>query len=178
MSEPKPETCVDNLRTRPSMAQKTADKALTIFDETCTKLNIPYFLRAGTCLGFYREGKHIEWAGDIDIGVICTKIQKLWNELKKNGFLTGYGNEVPGRHILIDIGYAFNEYKLKYLKTFDTVTYKKKKHNTPHPVEEYLEYRYGTQWKTPKAPYDGKLTYKQRTPTQALLMCFPQQKFP
>jgi len=168
-----PDTRPEHNWIHPSRAQKTAEKVLTIFDETCTNLNIPYFLRAGTCLGFYREGKHIEWAGDIDVGVICVEIQELWEELKKRGFWVGFGKAVAVRRVLVDIGYVFNEYKLKYLKSFDTVTYKEKEYNVPHPVEEYLEYRYGSNWTIPRAGSNSKIGPNQRIPIRRFLSCLP-----
>ena len=33
------------------------------------KLNIPYFISSGTCLGYYREKQFIEYDYDIDIGI-------------------------------------------------------------------------------------------------------------
>ena len=43
---------------------------LTRVSRVFHKLNIPFFLSSGTCLGFYREGKFLDHDYDIDVGVM------------------------------------------------------------------------------------------------------------
>ena len=50
-------------------------------------LNIPFFLSSGTCLGYYRENKFIDYDYDIDIGVFYEDYTpKILDKLKEYGF--------------------------------------------------------------------------------------------
>ena len=52
------------------------------------KLNIKFFLSSGTLLGYFREGKFIEYDYDIDIGIYKEDFNNnIIRELKKNGFI-------------------------------------------------------------------------------------------
>lgn len=48
------------------------------------KLNVPVFLSSGTCLGYFREGKFIDYDYDIDVGIFAhyysPKIKKVMAE--------------------------------------------------------------------------------------------------
>ena len=49
-------------------------------------LNIPFFLSSGTCLGYFREKKFIEYDYDIDIGIFSTDYtHKIVKAMKKVG---------------------------------------------------------------------------------------------
>ena len=50
---------------------------LLYIDEVCKKLNIPYYLDGGTCLGAVRHGGVIPWDDDIDIVVDAKYYKKL-----------------------------------------------------------------------------------------------------
>ena len=39
------------------------------FDRVCRKLDIPYFIYAGTAIGAVRHGGFIPWDDDIDVGM-------------------------------------------------------------------------------------------------------------
>jgi hypothetical protein len=53
-----------------------------------TKLGIPMFLSSGTCLGYFREGKFIDYDYDIDVGIFAKHYTpKLIKEMEKEGFV-------------------------------------------------------------------------------------------
>ncbi len=52
------------------------------------RLGIPVFLSSGTCLGYFREGKFIDYDYDIDVGIYATDYTpKIINEMRKEGLL-------------------------------------------------------------------------------------------
>lgn len=52
------------------------------------RLNIPFFLSSGTCLGYYREGKFIDYDYDIDIGIFREHYtDKIIEEMKNENLI-------------------------------------------------------------------------------------------
>ncbi len=52
------------------------------------RLGIPFFLSSGTCLGYFREGKFIDWDYDIDVGIYAKDYDdKIVAEMKKEGLI-------------------------------------------------------------------------------------------
>ena len=52
------------------------------------RLNIPFFLSSGTCLGYYRENKFIDHDYDIDIGIFAEDyVDRIINEMKNEGLI-------------------------------------------------------------------------------------------
>ncbi len=50
------------------------------------KLSVPFFLSSGTCLGYFREGKFIDYDYDIDVGIFAKHYTpKIVTEMKKQG---------------------------------------------------------------------------------------------
>ena len=50
------------------------------------RLNIPFFLSSGTCLGYFREGKFIDHDYDIDVGIFKENYSdKITKEMEKEG---------------------------------------------------------------------------------------------
>ena len=54
---------------------------LLYLDNVCKKLNIPYYLDGGTCLGAVRHGGFVPWDDDLDIVVDIKYYKKLCNYL-------------------------------------------------------------------------------------------------
>ena len=142
---------------------RLADEILEDLDDLCDKLRLKFFLYAGTCLGFYREGDYIASDNDIDVAIIAneTEYQGLINELIKLGFEQSSIECYKLHHlrrdgILLDLrrmdkrspyvvppgattgGYSFRE--------FDIITHYGRKYRVPGPVEKYLKSAYGTWW--------------------------------
>jgi len=134
----------------PFKVPELADKLLNEYWDIAERLKIKTFLYTGTCLGFVRGDNYIIGDNDIDVGIL-NGLTKLTLELVRNGFIfrRGYGKN---RHflkynILLDLWFGF--YDMKFLQSFDTIIYKDRTYNVPHPVEKYLEERYGD-WKVKK----------------------------
>jgi len=52
------------------------------------RLDIPVFLSSGTCLGYFREGKFIDYDYDIDVGIWATDYTpKIAYEMKKENLI-------------------------------------------------------------------------------------------
>lgn len=138
----------------PCEAKEKADKVLREWDDVCKELKITHFLTEGTCLGLFRDKGYIEGDNDIDVGVLCTRDtrKKLTRKLREYGFEVGRKLEKTQHFhkygILLDVRFRFGSRK-RFLASFDKVYYNSRFYNVPHPVEEYLEARYGN-WRTPK----------------------------
>jgi phosphorylcholine metabolism protein LicD len=139
----------------PSDAREEADKVLEEWDAVCKSLGIECFILHGTCLGLVRDHGYIKGDDDLDVGVKCTVDEKikLKLELKKHGFFVSE-EHATNLHfhrdcITLDIWFSFGRHE-KFLSTYDTVHYNGGIYNVPHPVEGYLEERYGQDWRIPK----------------------------
>ena len=147
----------------PFRITKIADKILNGYWDIAESLGIQTFLYYGTCLGFIRDGGYIEADNDIDVGILggIEELERLTVDLVKIGFVNErtIGKIVVGNtiktvnrqflknDILLDVYFRFTDHK--FFQSFDAVTYKGRSFNVPHPVEDYLEARYGD-WKTVK----------------------------
>lgn len=65
---------------------------LAIFHEACKKLNLDYWIDAGTLLGLHRHGGFIPWDDDLDACMLRDEYEKALVELPK--LLDKYGIEV------------------------------------------------------------------------------------
>ena len=147
------------------------------------KLKVPFYLTHGTLLGAYRDKDWILWDDDIEIDIFeeifLAKYDKICKKLIKSGFIIRgrhirvknrkgekfniYRNKekISIRGIYLDPTYENNKYRLtnvfQYLKKFyensDTIKFKNVVFQTPGPIEEFLIYRYGKNWKTPINTY-------------------------
>jgi len=90
-----------------------------------SRLNIPFFLSSGTCLGYYREGKFIDHDYDIDVGIFKEhytdkiieemKVENLilyrtWGDVE-NGLELSFrmpGSSI-GKHAKIDVFLHYNK---------------------------------------------------------------------
>lgn len=148
----------------PCDEKAVADKILEEWDDVCNRLGIKHFLLWGTCLGFYRDKGYIKNDDDIDVGVLGSEndFKRLIEELLKKGFWgQGFGpkqeykknSKYPMHHLwkhnmLLDIYFSFYSGD-RFLKSFDTVTYHGRVYNVPHPIEQFLKWKYDD-WRTPK----------------------------
>ena len=58
-------------------------EALAAIGALLNEAHIPYWVDLGTCLGAYRYGGVIPWDFDIDMGVLATDFDNIWNALQK-----------------------------------------------------------------------------------------------
>lgn len=145
------------------------------------KLEIKYFLAAGTLLGAIRNKGFIPWDWDVELSVfseeIVKKMDQLISEIKKSGFtIEKYSKEIS--KLKIDFigklpkettsytiqGWAHNKQKKIYwrnkfvipenlIKNRKKIKLFNKHHFVPYPPENYLKYQYGN-WKKPNKTSD------------------------
>jgi phosphorylcholine metabolism protein LicD len=141
-----------------------------IFDE----LNISFFLSAGTLLGAIREKDFIKWDWNVSISSIDTNFKnKLDDILKKlellnftyrlslkgkNKEFIGIRAKKNGVTYIIENSILSGDWYLrpyhhspaKYFKKFSEVELRGHKFLSPYPPEKYIEWHYGSDWRTPK----------------------------
>ena len=154
------------------------------------KLGIPFFLTHGALLGAYRDGDWIKWDDDIELDIFDEIFRDRYDELCNNligsGFiirgrkverkkekgekfnLYRYKESISVRGIYLDSNYEQGKYRLtnvfQYLRKFhdnpENIEFKNVTFQAPGPIEEFLEYRYGENWRTPINIYTSKKAKK------------------
>ena len=133
-------------------------ESLSLAKKALDELEIPFFLSSGTCLGYVRDKSFIEYDNDIDIGIEYKNYTlKIIDAMRNNGLYlyrvsgtiqTGLKLSfyIPYTHkIKIDIiVYPDNVFKLQEIDFMGMKLY------IPDPVEQYLELKYGKDWRIPK----------------------------
>lgn len=77
-----------NVKHLSKVKQVTYTEILKRTKQVLDKLNIPFFLSSGTCLGYYRENKFIDHDYDIDIGIFEKDYNKdIIKEMISEGFI-------------------------------------------------------------------------------------------
>jgi hypothetical protein len=137
-----------------------------IFD----KLEVKFFLFQGTCLGAYRDKDFIEYDGDVDLGVFGEEHKDIIEKLMdKEGFMISLAAPrgiTARRNVIFNImfftkeedefvSYAVNECLTpmwcfpERFGNLKEIEFKGEKFLVPSPTEEYLEWTYGSDWRTP-----------------------------
>ena len=153
----------------------TAEQLLFEAKAIMDSLDVRFFLRQGTCLGIIRNGALIPWDDDIDIGSIYglngvtdEKIEEVASAFRANGYYAKveHSNDCIGVTMMkSSTRIDWNCYKIidgttvhypgvrmsaqlfKELKEIDFIG---TKFFVPNPPEEYLQFKYGPDWMTPK----------------------------
>ena len=148
----------------PSNEPEIANKILEIFADTCQELDMTFFLYAGTALGFVRDKDYIEKDNDIDVGVLCDSegFKRLEAALVQRGFVvdpTSFGAVHSWKdNMLVDIRASYGweadpptrRCVIPYAESFDTVVFRDRTYNIPHPFEEHFACLYGPNWRVPR----------------------------
>lgn len=151
--------------------------------EVVENLKMKYRLSDGTILGIYRDGSLIPHDNDIDIDVLVSNDlnEKLIHDTFTSlGFRLGRKVYYQGRiqqlayfngktHDIFDmifwypdrdqvVNYSERNFErtqdLKYFQESSEIVFQGRSYPVPAPLEEWLEMRYGKDWKTPKT-YKG-----------------------
>jgi len=156
----------------PADYPKLADHALELFDDACKfvgqqygKHSVPYYLHGGTCLGFYRNGGYIKTDTDIDVGIILDdreRLWRLWIELWNKGFRSNgiASADAWSRHFFFqgiflntilsgEISPPYTIYGGYRCESFGKSRHNGRDYRVPSPVEDYLAYTYGKDWRIP-----------------------------
>lgn len=154
-----------------SKAQEILKEIKQIMD----KLGIIFFLRKGTCLGAVRDNALIPWDDDMDIGSVIghnglteKSVDRVIESLKEHGYIIqvdrlDYAISVVSLkssiridwmlHRIID-GSTFHWPGIRIPAQLLTLTkeidFLGEKFQVPDPVEDYLSFMYGPEWRVPK----------------------------
>ena len=159
----------------PAVDVATAEALLTEAKQIMDQLGVPFFLRQGTCLGAIRDGAIIPWDDDVDLGslfgthgVTEEMIQTVGSAFEDRGFFTKIDRDddqttvammksstridwacywVVDDSIIHYPGVRIPARLFVQLKEIDFIG---AKFLVPNPPDEYLRFKYGPDWATPK----------------------------
>lgn len=156
-----------------------ATRVLLEIKEVMDEAGVTFFLRQGTCLGAIRDNAFIPWDDDIDIGSVIglhglnkETVESVAQTLRERGFLlrierNDYSLYVPiiKESLRIDWNcyrvldnavfmYPGIRIPVRFLTDLKEIEFLGKGFLVPNPPEEYLEVKYGPDWRVPKQAGD------------------------
>jgi hypothetical protein len=162
-------------RTIPAMDLGDAERLLTEVKQIFDGLGLVFFLRQGTCLGAYRDHALIAWDDDLDLGSIIDMhgftvddIDPAVEALRANGCYVEVEHEglyTSVRIFKYDIRIDWQCYRvvegtiahypgvpfpIRLFTELAEVDFIGGTYLIPSPPEEYLTFKYGPDWSTPK----------------------------
>ena len=162
-------------RTIPPMDLGDAEKLLGEVKQIFDELGLVFFLRQGTCLGAFRDHALIAWDDDLDLGSIIDMhgfteddIEPAAEALRENGCYVEV--EPDGLYTSVRImkyriridwqcyrvvngtiaHYPGVPFPISLFTELADVEFLGDTYRIPSPPEEYLRYKYGPEWRTPK----------------------------
>ena len=162
-------------RTIPSMDLGDAAALLREAKQIFDKHGVVFFLRQGTCLGAVRDHALIPWDDDLDLGSIIDmhgftedaieptvesfRAIDCYVEVHREGLYTTV--KIMKYRIRIDwqcyrvvkgtiAHYPGVPFPIRLFEELSEVDFNGDKYLVPHPPEEYLRFKYGPNWETPK----------------------------
>ena len=152
-----------------------AETVLKEAKEIMDRLGVVFFLRQGTCLGAIRDNKFITWDDDVDIGSVIGlhgltegTIDRVVAAFRDRGFISEVQHHTHDIYVPLvksstridwncsrifgDSTFHFPGVRIPVgvftqLKEIDFVG---ERFLVPDPPEEYLRFKYGPDWMTPK----------------------------
>jgi len=149
---------------------KKMDKALSEWHSLLKEIELDVFITCGTMLGAIRGNDYISWDNDADFDcleeqfILCAN--NIFDRMIDNSFIVRYTKEgIPkmsffkyGQKIALgslrlsgDFRIAnTHQYPNKYFINKKKYKFKNLEFLIPNPEEEYLEFLYGSDWRTPR----------------------------
>lgn len=143
------------------------EKSLAEVHDVFTRHGICFWLRDGTALGVLRDGRIIAGDDDVDLGIWphdLPTLERALSELEDQGFvvykhtrwIVGLLKRLESIEIIISGSWGQDDEHNQFIDSFFTelksVQYLGREFNVPKNSEDYLEFSYGKDWRTPK-PY-------------------------
>lgn len=157
----------------PAIAAKRLKEVKRIFDDQ----SIVFWLGSGTCLGYIRENRFIPWDDEIDTASVIgmhgldeETIYRMGSVFEENGFYSRISSNPQYMsvafikdgirtdwtcHRIVDGGaieFPGVKLPLHLFTQLKEIEFIGQKFLVPNPPEEYLELKYGPEWRTPKGP--------------------------
>ena len=145
---------------------RIAEGLLLEIHEVFGRHAIEFWLRDGTALGVYRDGGLIPYDDDVDLGLWvgdAGKLDAALDELEARGFSVYRRNrhvfglfkrfetvEFVVSGVYADEGGYHKLLEETFFRALTRVRFLGKDFNLPGPIEPYLEFCYGADWRTPK----------------------------
>ena len=159
----------------PAVDVATAEALLIEAKQIMDQLGVAFFLRQGTCLGAIRDGAIIPWDDDVDLGslfgthgVTEEMIQTVVSAFEERGFFTKIDRDDQQTTVammksstridwacyrVIDdsiVHYPGLRIPARLFVQLKEIDFIGAKFLVPNPPQEYLHFKYGPDWATPK----------------------------
>lgn len=156
-----------------------ATRALLEVKEVMDEAGVTFFLRQGTCLGAIRDNAFIPWDDDIDVGSVIglhglseETVESVAQTLRERGFLLRIERldhylyvPIVKESLRIDWScyrvldnavfmYPGIRIPVRFLTDLEEIEFLGERFLVPNPPEEYLEVKYGPDWRVPKQAGD------------------------